>query len=535
MSTTSKAAITFRGVTLEWPDGSTALSQLSGTFSAGRTALVGDNGAGKSTLLRIIAGIIEPTSGQVTASGEVGHLAQTLILDAHASIAKLLGIDEKLDAVRAVENGDVDERHFDTIGDDWDIQTRANDALSNVGFSSKDLDRQVGQLSGGEAMLIAILGLRLRRTPITLLDEPTNNLDKLTREKVAQLVESWPGTLVVVSHDLDLLERVDETAELHSGRLTVFGGPYSAWREHLDSEQNAAVQAARSAEQTLKVEKRQRAEAESKLAQRARAGKATQRNGDIPRILAGNRASKAQASAGAMRTGMAAKVQTAQAAADLAASRIRDEEHIHLTLPDPEVPSSRRIAELHGTNRPVFIQGPERVALVGPNGVGKTTLLEQMVRGLDPERGRAHGTLITTRVGYLTQRLDGLDDNGSALENVQAAAADVTPAVIRNQLARLLLRGDSVDRPVKTLSGGERFRVSLARLLLAEPPAQLLVLDEPTNNLDIRSVDQLIEALSNYKGALIVVSHDSSFLDRANFDVVIELDGSGALHEHRSN
>ena len=285
----------------------------------------------------------------------------------------------------------------------------------------------MGELSGGETMLIAILGLRVRQTPITLLDEPTNNLDRPTRERAAHLVETWPGTLVVVSHDLDLLGRVDETAELHAGRLTVFGGPYTAWREHLEAEQGAAVQAARSAEQALKVEKRQRAEAESKLAQRARTGRAAQLSGGIPKILAGNRASKAQASAGSMRTGMDARVQAAQAALDAADARVRDDEHIHLTLPDPDVPRSRQIAELHGTNRSIILQGPERVALVGPNGVGKTSLLEQMLQGAPATPGRASGELHVSRVGYLTQRLDGLDDCASALANVGAAAPHSTP------------------------------------------------------------------------------------------------------------
>ena len=138
--------------------------------------------------------------------------------------------------------------------------------------------------------------------------------------------------------------------------------------------------------------------------------------------------------------------------------------------------------------------------------------------------------LVTDRVGYLPQRLDGLDDARSALENVRDGAPGAAPGAIRNQLARLLLRGSSVDRPVSTLSGGERFRVSLARLLLADPPAQLLVLDEPTNNLDVRSVDRLVEALSGYAGALLVVSHDDGFLARLGVAVALELDGEGALH-----
>jgi ATPase subunit of ABC transporter with duplicated ATPase domains len=137
----------------------------------------------------------------------------------------------------------------------------------------------------------------------------------------------------------------------------------------------------------------------------------------------------------------------------------------------------------------IVVQGPERVAIVGPNGIGKTTLLEDLVRRRMPPVGLVRPLLLTDRAAYLPQRLDGLDEQASMLESLRAAAPSVTPGILRNRLARFLLCGDSVHRPVGTVSGGKRFRVSLARLLFAEPPAQLLVLDEPTNNLDLESVD----------------------------------------------
>lgn len=202
-------------------------------------------------------------------------------------------------------------------------------------------------------------------------------------------------------------------------------------------------------------------------------------------------------------------------------------------LPDPGVPRGRRLAELHDEDRTFVVQGPERVALVGPNGSGKSTLLAQVVRGAPAVAGRPHGRLLTDRVGYLPQRLDGLDDDAGALANVQRVAPGTPAGTIRNQLARLLLRGDAADRPVRTLSGGERFRVALARLLLADPPAQLLVLDEPTNNLDIASVDRLAEALDAFRGALLVVSHDTGFLRRIGVGTVVELDARGRMRQVR--
>ncbi len=527
------APLSFTDLTLEWPDGTLALDHLTGTFTKGRTGLVGDNGSGKSTLLRLLAGLLTPTGGTISRGGEVGHLPQTLTLTHEATLADLLGINPVLAALEAIESGDVDPQHFETVGDDWDIAARATATLDEIGLAGAGLDRRVDEVSGGEAMLVATAGLRLRGFPITLLDEPTNNLDRSARARLRELVSTWKGTLVVVSHDVALLDEMDATAELRGGTLTTYGGPYGAWREHVDAQQQAAAQALRNAEQLVRVERRQRQEAETKLAHRAREAQKARANKVAAKIVMNSRASDAQNSAAKLRAGHDARLADARAGAAAAAERVRNDDHVSLRLPDPDVPNSRRLAVLRSASgsREHVLQGPERVVLTGANGVGKSRLLHQLVTGSGPVAGQASGSLETTRVGFLPQRLDGLDDAASAVDNIRAVAPAADPGTIRNQLGRLLLRGDSVFRPVSTLSGGERFRVSLARLLLAAPPHQLLVLDEPTNNLDLATVTHLVEALAAYGGGLLIVSHDDDFVRRLAPTRVLELDGDGEVTE----
>ncbi|MGP6172465.1 ABC-F family ATP-binding cassette domain-containing protein [Microbacterium sp. A204] len=556
MSTpTPHASVTLDRLTFTWPDGSTALDGISGAFSTGRTGLVGRNGSGKSTLLRLIAGTLAPTSGSITTTGDVAYLPQQLTLDVDRRVAELLGVDGALDAVRAIASGDVDPAHFDAVGDDWDIEARAEASLAEAGLDPSFLDRRVGELSGGESVLVAIAGIRLRRAPITLLDEPTNNLDRDARAKLADMVRPWRGTLIVVSHDVSLLELMDNTAELYGRDLNVFGGPYSQWRAWLDAEQDAARQDERDAKQTLKKEKRQRIEAESKLAARAQMGRKAFVEKRVPKIVANGRKMAAQVSAGRLRTEVAEKESAARTRLDDAGHRVRSDATMKIELPDPEVSASRRIAMLGDQERSWVVQGPERVALIGRNGAGKTTLLQRLVASAalhnsgtfsqilvdsagnpaEPEflRSYAQATAHTDRVGYLPQRIDGLDDARSAIENIAKAAPSIPEKELRNRLARFLIRGATADRAVSSLSGGERFRIALAKLLLADPAPHLVVLDEPTNNLDLDTVDHLVEALRAYRGAVLIVSHDDAFLARLGIDLTLEIDAEGRLNELR--
>ncbi|HZZ96878.1 MAG TPA: ATP-binding cassette domain-containing protein [Jatrophihabitantaceae bacterium] len=512
MTGSSRPAVVCAGLSFAWPDGTPVLGRLDVAFDAGRSGLIGRNGSGKSTLLRLIAGNLRPTAGTISVAGEVAYLPQQLPLDTDRTMAELLGVDAQVRALRAVTAGDCATHHFAAIGDEWDIEERALAMLDRMGLPA-DLDRTVGTISGGEAVLTGVAGLLVRRAAVTLLDEPTNNLDRPARETLYQAVRAWPGVLVVVSHDRELLECIDAIVELRDAATRTFGGTFSAYQAALTAEQDAAARTVRAAEGELKRERRQQIEAQTKLDRRLRYAKTAEREKRVPKIVANARKREAQVSAAKYRNLQADRVEAARAALDAAEAEVRDDDRIRIELPATAVPNARTVLELDG----LVVRGPERIALRGRNGSGKTTLLRQIA------------PLAAVPVGFLPQRLDLLDPAVSLLENVRAVAPAATPHDVRAELARFLLRGPRVDQAAGTLSGGEQFRATLACLLLADPAPQLLLLDEPTNNLDLDSVDQLVTALRAFRGALIVASHDEGLL--AQVDVSRHWSMDGGLHE----
>ncbi|PRY44579.1 ABC-F family ATP-binding cassette domain-containing protein [Umezawaea tangerina] len=536
----SDAHVVCSALSFSWPDDTPVFDGLSFTVPGGRTGLVAPNGAGKSTLLKLIAGELRPSSGSVSAEGVVGYLPQDLPLTADLTAAEVLGVEPVLRALRAVESGDVAEEHFTTIGTDWDVEERTRAQLDRLGLGGIDLDRRLRTLSGGQTVSLGLAAQLLRRPDVLLLDEPTNNLDLDARHRLHAVLDDWQGCLLVVSHDRALLDRVDRVAELDGGGIRFHGGNFTDYERTVRAEREVAEKNVRNAEQDVKREKREMQQARERAARRASNAKRNLGNAGLPRIFAGTMKRDAQESAGRADGTHAARVGAAKEKLDRAERAVRDDRTITLELPGTAVPAGRTLFVGEGLRmahggRELFVgdgvdlvvRGPERIALTGPNGTGKSTLLRIVQGGLEADAGST--SRVDGRIAYLSQRLDLLDDERTVAENLAAFAPEMPPAQRMNLLARFLFRGPRAHLPVGVLSGGERLRATLACVLHAEPAPQLLLLDEPTNNLDLDSAAQLESALNAYRGAFLVVSHDERFLAGIGIDRRLRLEDGKLL------
>ncbi|RUM40467.1 MAG: ABC transporter ATP-binding protein [Desulfocapsa sp.] len=493
-----------------------------------RIGLAGVNGTGKSTLLKIMCGEQEVDPGVVSRASwfTVAYLPQevtielgsrSLFAEAETAFAealaqqrefeelgrRLAGLEQNSPELSGLLERQGELQHLLEGHDVFRIRPEIERILAGLGFSRQDLDRPVSEFSGGWVMRLLLAKLLLRKPSLLLLDEPTNHLDLDSLTWLEDFLQQYQGALLIISHDRAFLDRItDKTWELSLGRLTCYKGNYSHYL----------------------VEKAQRMELE-----RAAYDNQQALIKQTERFITRFRAKSTKAKQVQSRVKQLEKLERLELA--------ETERTIHFTFP-AAAPSGREVVQLSGVNKEfggkqVFtdvsldLQRGDKLAVVGVNGAGKTTLLKIMA-GLEPARGNirlGHNVILTYFGQHQAQELSG---ELTVLDTVYHAARDMTITRVRSLLGAFLFSGDEVEKKVQVLSGGEKSRVALARMLIK--PANLMLLDEPTNHLDITSQEVLQEAMAQYEGTIIVVSHNRFFVNSFVNKVLEIRDGRATMY-----
>ena len=550
------AAITVSGLDFRLGDDTEIFSQLTATIPADLVGLVGDNGIGKSTFARILAGRLPASAGTVMGADSAVYIDQ-LLPHSTQRVDSALDIASARQALRRALSGEADQSDFELIGDDWDIEERALAALADLGLhlSLSDLDRSLSSFSGGQATRIGLARAALVGDTWLILDEPSNNLDEDGRALLTTLLTQRRGPTLVISHDRTLLTHMSSIIEM-TDRLRVYGGNFDDYEAMVAAEEEAKQQKVTDAKKTHSIEKRQRIELETKLARADRKAKKDKENKRRPKIVMNGLTNFAEKSAAKRRGDKADDEAAAWDELNAAKDALRRTSSVRLDLPDTLVHATKRVLEISTTasaraERPQTIVGPERIRLTGPNGAGKSTLLAAILAASNGEAAEAQaaargphaaagridsdehervesGPPIAELFGALdisvavpTAHLDQqyrLPGELTVMEAVRSGNPHLDPHRVHEVLAAMGLRAGRTDQICATLSGGERFRVALASGLLQDPAPQLLILDEPGNNLDLSSLEALVTALEGFGGAMVIVTHDDRLAAELSVD-----------------
>lgn len=528
-------SIIVNALTYTHPDRELLFDGLTVIINAGdKAALVGNNGVGKSTLLKLIAGTLPPTAGTISLTGPYWYIPQHTGQFDGLTVAGLLGVEPALQALQAILTGDAAEYHFATLNDDWDIEERIDAALAYWHLQHLAPDQPVSTLSGGEKTKLLLAGVFIHTPSILLMDEPSNHLDAGSRQLLYTMIQQFKGTVLVVSHDRVLLNQLNQILELSPSGIEVFGGNYAFYREQKEAKLNALHNQLDEQEKQLRQAKQKAQDlAEQRQRQEIR-GKAQGQTQGLPRIVAGHLKRHAEQSTARLKEVHGDKLQDLadsrrQLKAQIQASQVLktgfgpSELHRGKLLIDAQAVQFRfGQRELWPEPLTFQVRSGDRIRIEGNNGSGKTTLLKLMTGQLTPVSGQL--TLAPVSYAYLDQEYSLIQNGLTVIEQVQQFNTRLLP---EHDLKMLLhyhqFTRDEWDRPCADLSGGEKMKLALCCLIIDRHTPGLLILDEPTNNLDRQSQDVLIHAVKGFTGTLLVISHDQHFIEEIAVDSTLSL------------
>lgn len=527
--------LNLQSITYSHPDKNLLFTDLCFTVKDHeKIALIGNNGVGKSTLLKIIARELLPSGGQLTLGAEPHYVPQIFGQYDHLTIAQALQIEKKQGALKAILNGDTSEKNFSLLNDDWTIEDRCNEALHYWQLDELDLSQNLGTLSGGQKTKVFLAGIAIHQPGLILLDEPGNHLDITGRQLLYDFIQSAKNTLIVVSHDRKLLNLFDTIHELSRNGIKAYGGNYDFYVEQKRIEASAlnlGIQSKEKALRKAREKERETLERQQRLDSR---GKKKQERAGVARIMMNTLRNNAEKSTAKLKSVHAEKISgISQDLQDLRSS-LPDIGKMKFDLGNSGLHQGKVLFTAGNINfsyytEPLWKQNldfqvisGERIALKGANGSGKTTLIKLILGEIEPQTGKVYRA--NNKSVYIDQDYSLLDDSLSVYEQSQQFnTSALQEHEIRIRLNRFLFTRNDWDKPCNALSGGERMRLMLCCLNIGNQSPDMIILDEPTNNLDIQNVEILTAAVNEYQGTIIVVSHDETFLEQINTERVIEL------------
>lgn len=527
--------LTLQNISYTHPNKDLLFSDISLTVNNHeKTALIGNNGVGKSTLLKIIAKELQPSNGQISVENEPYYVPQVFGQFNHLTIAQALRIENKLNALKAILNGNTSEENFNLLNDDWTIEDRCNEALSYWQLNDLDLTQKMEALSGGQKTKVFLAGLSIHQPELILLDEPSNHLDIVSRQLLYDFFQNTKSTLIIVSHDRKLLNLLDTVCELNKYGIKVYGGNYEFYKEQKQIENNALSQGIQSKEKALrkaKEKERETLERQQKLDSR---GKGKQEKSGVARIMMNTLRNNAENSTSKLKSIHAEKIGGLSQDLQELRSSLPDIDKMKFGFDNSALHKGKGLftttninfgydnKQLWKRDLTFQITSGERIALKGKNGSGKTTLIKLILGDIEPQTGKIYRA--ENKSVYIDQDYSLLDNQLKVYEQAQQFnSSALQEHEIKIRLNRFLFTKNDWDKSCIALSGGERMRLLLCCLTINSQSPDIIILDEPTNNLDIQNVEILTMAINEYQGTLIVVSHDETFLEQIKIERTIEL------------